>query len=434
MAEAGQDWRQVRLANGLRLITVARPGTPTVAVRAYVRAGSRYDLAGEAQPSAEGRPLGLAHFTEHLLFKGTRSRGQREIFAQVERLGGLLEPATTKEYLAVSAVVPPQALATAAEMVAEVLTAPALREGDFWNEKLVVLAEIRRAQDRQSILYDQFAKTLWEAHPLRYPILGTLEGLQALQHEHLLTFYQQRYVAGNMVLVVCGDVVHEEAERLAARSFAGLARGDEQPPAAVEEEPGLDGVRTAHLDKDIHQTYLMVGVPTVSMIHEDRSPLKIVELVLGMGASARLYQRLREEAGLVYSISTVTANYEDAGYFGVQTSCSPDKVPQVREAILAQWQAMRREGVSEEELAAAKSNYAGTLARRFETNLALAGIFGVEGLLHHVETLAEAVARINAVQRDDVVRVARQYLDLERYVVVSMGRKEAHARREADEA
>jgi predicted Zn-dependent peptidase len=225
-----------------------------------------------------------------------------------------------------------------------------------------------------------------------------------------------------MLLVACGDVAHEEAERLATRSFAGLAQGDEQPPTLVE-EPDLDGVRTAHLPRDTHQTYMMVGVPTVSMAHEDRSPLKIVELVLGMGASARLYQRLREQAGLVYSVHTVTANYEDAGYFAVQTSCSPEKADLVREAILAEWQALRREGVSEEELAAAKSNYAGTLARRFETNLALAGIFGVEGLLHHVETLVEAIARIDAVQRDDVVRVARHYLDPEHYTTVSMGRE-----------
>ena len=225
-----------------------------------------------------------------------------------------------------------------------------------------------------------------------------------------------------MLLVVCGDVAHEEAGRLAAQSFSELAQGDEQPPAPVE-EPDLDGVRTAHLPRDTHQTYLMVGIPTVNMAHEDRSALKIVELVLGMGASARLYQRLREQAGLVYSIHTVTANYEDAGYFAVQTSCSPEKADQVRGAILAEWQALCSEGVSEEELAAAKSNYAGTLARRFETNLALAGIFGVEGLLHHVETLAEAIARIDAVQRDDVVRVARQYLDSERYATVSMGRE-----------
>jgi predicted Zn-dependent peptidase len=297
-----------------------------------------------------------------------------------------------------------------------------LDQDDFWQEKLVILQEIQRAGDRQSILSDLFTVTLWEAHPLRQPVLGSLEGLRALDHDGLCTFHQQRYVAGNMLLVICGDIRHEEARDLAAAGLDGLAAGPEQPPLAVQEPP-LSAVRTAHLAKDMRQTHLLVGVPTVSMSHPDRSALKVVERILGMGGSGRLYQGLREEQQLVYHIGTATANYEDAGFLLVQTACAPDKVDQVLAAILAQWDALRRDGVSDEELARAKGNYAGTLARSFETNLARAGILGVEGLLHQVESLREAVARINAVSHDDVVRVARAYLDLERYVAVTVGRE-----------
>jgi predicted Zn-dependent peptidase len=159
------------------------------------------------------------------------------------------------------------------------------------------------------------------------------------------------------------------------------------------------------------------------MKHEDRSALKMVERVLGMGGSARLYQRLREERQLVYSVNTVTAHYEDAGYFAIHTACDPQRAAEVQQAILDEWHKLCQQGVSAGELRAAKSNYAGTLARRFETNLALAGIVGVEGLLHRVETLEDAVGRINTVRRDDILRVARQYLDVERYVAVSVGRQ-----------
>jgi predicted Zn-dependent peptidase len=169
---------------------------------------------------------------------------------------------------------------------------------------------------------------------------------------------------------------------------------------------------------------LLIGVPMVSMKHQDRSALKVIERVLGMGGSARLYQRLREETRLVYSVNTVTAHYEDAGYFAVHTACDPQHVAQVRQAVLDECDALRQQGVSESELDAAKDNYAGTLTRRFETNLALAGIFGVEGLLHRVETLEEAVRRINAVRRDDVMRAAQKYLDVDRYVAVSVGRED----------
>ncbi len=422
MAGLSLDWRLALLPNGLRLITIARPGTPTVAVRAYVRAGSRYDIEHKL-PDSPGPPLGLAHFTEHLLFKGTRIRSQRELFAAVERLGGVLDAGTTKEYTTLYSVTPRQGLVMAIDVLAEVLMKPALREEDFWEEKLVVLEEIRRAQDGRNVIFDLFAETLWQEHPLRHPALGTLEGLHDLDYESLLAFYRQRYVAGNMLLVVCGDIEHEEARRLVAGRFAGLPAGLEQPPLPGHESP-LNESRSADLNKDVHQIHLLIGVPTVSMKQEDRSALKVAERVLGMGGSARLYQRLREETRLVYSVNTVTAHYEDAGYFAVYTACDPQNVAQVQQVILEEWDKLRRQEVSEDELSAAKSNYAGTLARRFETNLSLASIFGVEGLLHRVETFEEAVGRINAVRRDDVMRVAQKYLNVECYVAVSVGRKD----------
>jgi predicted Zn-dependent peptidase len=360
--------------------------------------------------------------TEHLLLKGTRHHSQREIFAAVERLGGLLEAGTTKEYTTLWAVTPAQGLEVVIELLAEVLTAPVLREKGFWQEKLVVLEEMRRAQDRESVIFDLFAEALWQEHPLRHPIMGNLEGLHDLDYEFLLSFHQQRYVAGNMLLVVCGGIEHEEARRLVAHKFAALPAGPEQPPTPVREPP-LNEMRSGYLSKDVHQAHLLIGVPTVSMKHEDRSALKVMERVLGMGGSARLYQRLREETQLVYSVHTVTAHYEDAGYLAVKTACDPQHAAQVQQAILEEWRKLRRQEVSEDELSAAKSNYAGTLARRFETNLALASIFGVEGLLHRVETFEEAIGRINAVGCDDVLQVARQYLDVDRYVCVSVGRE-----------
>jgi predicted Zn-dependent peptidase len=389
------------LSNGLRLILAARPGTPTVAVRAYVRAGSRYDAAhclpGSGQPS-----LGLAHLTEHLLFKGTRTRSQRQLFTAIERLGGTLEAGTAKEYLCVSTVVPPAGLAVALEIVAEILGQPSLDAEDFGNEKLVILAEKLRAQDREARILDLFAEALWQEHPLRHPALGTLAGLQAVDHDSLLAFYRQRFVGGNIVLVLCGAFEPQAAESLAVGCFGALPAGPEQ---------------------DLHQASLLLGVPTVSMGHPDRSALKVIERVLGMGASARLYQRLREEGRLAYAVQALAVHYEDAGYLAVNCTCDPQNLPRARQAILQEWQRLGREDLPAEELAAAQGNYAGTLVRRFETNHAVAGILGVEGLLGQVEPLDAAIGRINAVTPDDVVRVARTYLDESHTVSATIGRQ-----------
>ncbi len=412
--------RLVTLPNGLRLIMVSRPGTPTAAVRAYVRAGSRYDVE-ERLSNPSRRVLGLAHLTEHLLFKGTQTHTQRDVFASIEHLGGALDAGTTKEYATLSAAMPREGLPVALDVVAELLMEPACREEDLWNEKLVVLAEIQRARDQRGVLQDLFAETLWREHPFRHPVHGSLEGLHDLDRGTVATFHRKRYVAGNAVLVVSGDVFHDRVQRLAERTVGRLPSGPEQPPLPVA-EPALDAPRRAHLSKDIAQTYILIGVPTVSMAHVDRSALKVIERVLGMGASGRLYQRLREEAGLVYTVRAVTAHYEDAGYFAVDTACDPCNAAQVEQAVFDEWERLRHDGVSDGELDAAKGNYTGTLARHFETNRAVAGIFGVEALLHRVEPFEAALKRIDAVSPDDVTRAARAYLDPERAVTVSVGR------------
>lgn len=410
------DWQLVRLANGLRLITIARPGSPTVAVRAFVRAGSRYDVE-----QATSRPaLGLAHFTEHLVSKGSSSRGQREIFAAIEHLGGVLEASTSKEYASFYAVVPCGGLETAVDILADLLRDPALREEDFWAEKLVILEEICRAEDRESTIFELFGRTLWQRSTLRNPIRGTLQALHGLDYVTLRAYHERRYVAGNMLLVVCGDIEHGAAQQLVAERFTGLRAGPEQLPALFDEPP-LEGLRTAHLDRDVQRAILLMGVPTVSMKHEDRGALKLMERVLGMGGSARLYQRLRQETQLAYSVHTVTAHYEDAGYFAVHTVCHPEHMARVQQLIWGEWARLRQQPVTVQELDAAKANYAGTLALRFETNLALAGVLGVEGLLHQAEPFGEAVRRIDAVRPQDVQRVACQYLDTQRCVVVTVG-------------
>jgi predicted Zn-dependent peptidase len=415
-----REWAQTELPNGLRLVLIPRPYTPTVAVRAYVRAGSRYD-SGRPLPGSTGLALGLAHLTEHMLFKGTLHREQRQIFAAVERLGGALDAGTSKEYIHVSAVVPPEGLAVALSAVAEVLVEPALREQDLLDEKLVVLEEIRRAQDREAQLFDLFAQTLWQAHPLRNPILGSLASLQAVDHSSLLSFHRDRFVAGNAVLVLCGAFEQDEAWRCAAGLFGGLPSGEAQKTSPIQEPP-LSSARTAHLERDLQQSTLLLGVPTVSTCHPDRSPLKIVERVLGMGGSARLYQRLREQEKLAYGVQTVTALYEDAGYLAVRCACDPQRLTRARQAILEVWDRLCQDGIGEDELDAAQGNYVGTLARSFETNLALAGIHGVEALLDRIEPFEEAVGRIRAVQPGDVARAARTYLDPNRVVAVTVGR------------
>jgi predicted Zn-dependent peptidase len=148
----------------------------------------------------------------------------------------------------------------------------------------------------------------------------------------------------------------------------------------------------------------------------------MIELVLGMGASGRLYRRLRQELGLVYNINAVSSVYEDAGFLAIHAACDAEEQTRVQDEILDSWLDLRQRGITAEELEAAKGNYAGTLARRFETNLSVAGIVGIEALLHAVEPFEAAIGRINAVTCEGVRQAAQQYLVENGYVLVTAGK------------
>ena len=406
------DWKTTALENDLRVITIKRKGTGTVAVRFYVRAGSRFD----------GGQLGKAHFLEHMLFKGTTTRSPKQIYAAIEAHGGDINAVTTREYSSLRTVTLPSDLPLALDLLADVLINPLLEETSFQKEKLIVLNEILSANDQMGILGDLFIQTLWKRNQLRNPILGTVECLRDLELKDVSSLYTERYVTGNTILVICGDIHHDDALATVQRNLSDFQPGPEQPPTPIS-EPSLEKCRESHIEKDIHRTYVMIGVPTVGMKHPDRSAIKVIELALGMGGSGRLFQRLREDAQIVYSVNTFSAIYEDVGFLGIRAACAPENLDAVRSAVLVEWNAIKEEGLAEDEIQATKGHYAGRTARHFETNGAVAGIVGIEGLLHEVETFQEAIARIGSVTTKQVIEAARRYLDHERYAVAIVGRK-----------
>ena len=329
------------LKNGLRLVTTRRP-TGITAVRIYVRAGSRYD---DEHP-------GKAHFVEHMLFTGTANRSSRQIYSDVESVGGLIEANTTKEYTIFSIAVMDRYLEIGLDVLADVISNPLFDYMAFFKEKLIIMKEIRQAQDTRGILWDLFSETLWSENPIRWPTLGNMQSLHDLEYGDALDFYQEHYTAGNIVISICGDIDHQHAIEQVSQQFSYLPRGQELLPTPIAEPPSSR--RTAHIEKDIHQTYIMMGVLAASMKDEDRYAVKLVDKILGTGGSSRLSQRLREDEKYVYSVHSLVQPYEDTGCFVVYTSCSPEDVSTMESLILVEWEKLCSEPVSDTELEAAK--------------------------------------------------------------------------------
>ncbi|MFC1719287.1 M16 family metallopeptidase [Candidatus Poribacteria bacterium] len=403
------DYKVTILKNDLRVVTTCRPSGTTV-IRIYVRAGSRYD--DEHQ--------GKAHFVEHMLFTGTANRSSRQIYSDIESIGGVIQANTAKEYATFSVAVMDRYLGRGLDVLADVITNPVFDRIAFLKEKLVIMEEIRQAQDSQSIIWDLFSETLWVENPIRWPVRGRMESLRDLEYEDMLDFYQERYTARNIVVSVCGDIDHERAVEQVSQQFSYLETGEELRPAPTIEPPSSR--RTAHIEKDIHQTSLMMGVLAASMKDEDRYAVKLIDRILGSGGSSRLSQRLREEEKYVYSIHSLTYPYEDTGCFAVYTACSPENIQKVESLILEEWERLSSEPVSDEELEAARRSYEGTLTRECETNMYVAGFSGIEALLCEIEPFAESIEKINAVTKEDIMDAAKRYLSTSAYTMITVGR------------
>lgn len=398
------------LDNGLRVIVIQRPGL-TVASRAFIRAGSRRD----------GAQHGITHCVEHMLFRGTWQRDSRQIYRDIEALGGRIDAATSKDYLSVSVVTGAADWGMGLDVLADVIRQPRLSAEDWTAERRVILEEIARRADTRQMVWDLYDLTLWQVHPLRHRPLGYAAVVEGLAVDELAAHYCRCFVPAAALLVVCGAcdpaAVFKQVECLWG-DWSGAAPGSPLVPV----EPPLADRRVATVERNSLQSHLVLGWPTVGLHHPDSYVLKVIDRLLGIGGNSRLYQELRERLGLAYAVATVRAEHEDTGHFAVYTAVDPTRQQAAIDAILAQVDRLQQQAVPAAELRAAQAAYAGSLALAFETNLNMAGIVGIESLLMGCfESFAEASRRVRAVTQEDVQRVAQQYLNTERYALATMG-------------
>jgi len=402
----------------LRLLVVPRRHSQTVACRAFVKCGSRHD----------GSLRGLAHLLEHMLFRGTQHYKAEELFYKIEGLGGKIKVGTGKEYTSVGFVLPAQEVETGLEVVADVIANPLFPARAFDEEKAIIANEIAATRDQQQVLWDMLAYTLWQHHPLRYSISGDVLSLAAIGLPDLWAHYRRHFQPSRSVLVIVGDVEPASCVQAVERLFAAYKDGAGSAEQEVTRiEPPLDAVREAHLEKDTHQSHLLIGWPIGGMDVAERQVYKLLESILGRGGSSRLYRSLRMNGGLVYGVSASTTLYEDVGYFAIYTTCDPQDLPNVHRTILAEVKKLGQEPIAPDELRDAQRQYEGSLLVNFETNYRLAGLLGTDALLHRVQTCDELRARVQAVSVEDMLTTAHRYLSPERYVAVTAGRKNGFA-------
>lgn len=393
-------FERTALPSGPRVISARLPGARSVSIAAYVLAGSRLETPEEA---------GVAHFMEHITFKGTkRFPSTRAISEAIEGVGGSFNAATDRESTVYWVRVPRREATRAMDVVGELIVRPILDEAEIDGERAVIVEEIRSYLDDPA----EYAQTLFQqamfgTGSLGREICGDEDGIRALPADTIRGFWRTMYRPANTVIAVAGDVAHDEAVELAGSAFGtgnGAVPGFSPAPALPAGERALLRAR-----RDSTQAQLIVGVPALRRDHPDAWTLAVLNGVLGDGMSSRLFLSVREAQGLAYDVSSGLVDYADAGSLEISAGVDPERLKAALDAVLVELARLRDELVPADELAKTKAYLSGGLELRMDETRHLASWIGGQEALHdRVLTLDEALAAVAAVDAGAVQRLARE--------------------------
>lgn len=409
--------RNWTLSNQARLVVEEIPYLKSAAVGIYIKVGSRHEQAKLA---------GGSHFIEHMLFKGTPQRSAREIAEGFEGIGGQLNAFTSKEYTCVYARTLDENLESGMDILFDMIFSSSFAPKDFETEKNVVIEEINMYEDTpDDLIHDVFAQKMWQGHAMGMPILGTLDTVSGFDRDEIYSFYKACYVPSNIVVAVAGNVVSERIREMIEHYLEG------QPSDKVDLPQNAPAIPDRFINlvtKETEQVQICLGVPGISYHDERRFTQNILNSILGGGLSSRLFQSLREELGLAYSVFSSPANYSDTGAFSIYVGTGPAKLPKFFESLYEQLEKFRKEGVREEEVQRTQQLIKSSMYMGLESVMNRMSRLGKSLLMYdRLTTVEEVMDRIMAVDSQQVYQLTQEMLALDSFSLAAIGTQDAIA-------
>lgn len=401
----------VRLPNGIRLVGQPIPWSHTVAVGVWLDVGTKDEADDEA---------GLAHFVEHMLFKGTHRHTGRQIARLIDALGGNLDAFTEKELTCFHMRLLPEHVRRGLVLVRELLTEPLFRPKDIEVEKGVVLAEIQSAEDTpEDLVSEVFFETLWNGHPLSRPILGTKDSVARFHRAMLLRFLQEHYTPHRTVIAVAGAIEETAIYETVAEVFGDWRRdGGVAPP--LPSPTAAPRLRT--VSRPTEHFYFTVGVPSVPITDPAYYPIALLDIIIGGGASSRLFLEVRERRGLAYSIASFAAAFKQGGFFAISGSCAPKDAARVFQVTRSELRRLLSDGLRNGEMERAKTQLKLSLVMAQESVTGTMTRLGRQ--MHyfgHLVPIDEVLRRVEQVTADEVLAVAQTLFLQHRFAAAFVG-------------
>ena len=383
------------LETGLRLITESMPHVRSVSIGVWLTRGSRHE--------SEDRS-GIAHFVEHMLFKGTAARTAEDIAQAIDSIGGQLDAFTAKEYASYYIKVLDEHLPTAVDLLSDIVMNPKFEAEDLDREKKVILEEIKMVEDTpDDLVHELFTQHFWEGHSLGRPILGSRETVESFTPEILRDYFRSAYVAPNVIVSAAGNVQHEQVRDLISTAFDTLPKAR----ASFEDTPPRVVPQVIVRSKELEQSHVCLGTNSYPQNHPDRYVSYIMNTVLGGSMSSRLFQNVREKRGLAYAVFSGLSAYRDAGNITIYAGCANEAVPEVVDLCVEELRGMKAAPVPDAELRRAKDHLKGSLMLSLENTASrMSHLARQEIYFERHFGLDETLAGVERVTAADVARVA----------------------------
>jgi predicted Zn-dependent peptidase len=403
-------YQKTVLANGVRIITEEIEHVRSAALGIWVGAGSRDEREGYE---------GISHFMEHMFFKGTEQRNARALAESLEAVGGQLNAFTTKEYTCYYAKILDEDLDLAIDVLSDMFFCSLFDEKEIEKEKNVVIEEIKMYEDSpDELIHDIFSEYVWNDHPLGKPILGTEESIRSLSRAKIMTFLSEHYAPDNVVIAVAGKIKHDDVVAKLTNQFGTFKRGGRR----VLEGTPIGQTVERYQKKDTEQMHILLGVPGLGQDDEEIYAMHIFNNILGGGLSSRLFQEIREQRGLAYSVYSYHSTYVDTGLFAVYAGTSPNNTKEVVECILQELKDITEKGITAEELERTKAQIKGGLYLGLESVSSRMSRLGKTELTYNRVLLPEEVVeKLEKVTLADVLRVVRRLWQKDKISIMTLG-------------
>ncbi len=396
------------LHNGIRILTQKLPAAHSAAVGFWVESGSRHENEGLK---------GISHLVEHMLFKGTMSRSALDIAKVIDSVGGELNAFTSQEFSCYYAKVAGTKLSVAINLLGDMLRNSVFNLDDIEKERRVILQEIHMVEDSpDELIHDLFYQTLWPNHPLGQPILGTADSVAALDRPALLDFLEQNYCGRNILVSVAGNVEHDEVVSAIDRVFSSLPLGLRHrisAPESVQHNVNM-------YKKDLEQVHFCLGSRSLPQGHPNRYACQLLNTILGGSMSSRLFQKLREQRGMAYSVYSYLNSYSDTGALVIYAGTSPADAPHACGIILKELHKLKDSPVLAEELTAAKEHLQGQFLLSLEsTETHMTRLAKNEIYFGRLMQTQEVLNQIDQVTQENIQQLANSLFQ-NRYISLQM--------------